>query len=219
MAGWAKLKIIVRDHWREIWQKLNAPEVPQDVLDALIRAYSSPDRFYHNLMHIEDCLSIFGQAKHLAAHPEEVELAIWFHDSVYDTRRNDNEQESAELASSVIRQAGLSEDIAERISLAILATRHNTEVIDRDAQMLVDVDLSILGRDKAIFWLYEENIRKEYAWVPAIIFRQERMEILHRLLDRQHIYYCEIYREMFEERARVNINQAIARLADTTNTI
>lgn len=209
----------MRDHWREIWQKLNAPDAPQDVLDALTRTYSSPDRFYHNLMHIEDCLSIFGQAKHLAAHPQEVELAIWFHDSVYDTRRNDNEQKSAELASSVIRQAGLSEDIAERISLAILATRHNTEVGDRDAQMVVDVDLAILGRDKAIFWLYEENIRKEYAWVPASIFGQKRMEILHRLLDRQHIYYCEIYREMFEERARVNINQAIARLADTTNTV
>jgi predicted metal-dependent HD superfamily phosphohydrolase len=209
----------VRDHWREIWQKLNAPEAPQDVLDALIRAYSSPDRFYHNLMHIEDCLSIFGQAKHLAAHPEEVELAIWFHDSVYDTRRNDNEQKSAELASSVIRQAGLSEQIAERISLAILATRHNTEVSDRDAQMLVDVDLSILGRDKAVFWLYEGNIRKEYAWVPASIFRPERMEILRRLLECQHIYYCEIFREMFEERARVNITRAIARLADTTNTV
>src|SRR5215207_4000437 len=137
----------MRDHWREIWQKLKAPEAPQDVLDALIRAYTSPDRFYHNLMHIEDCLSIFGQAKHLAAHPEEVELAIWFHDSVYDPRRNDNEQKSAELASSVIRQAGLSEEIAERISLAIRTTRHDTEVSNKDAQILIDVDLSILGRN------------------------------------------------------------------------
>jgi len=203
----------MRDRWEAVWQKLYAL-APNDVFDELIRAYSSPDRFYHNLAHIQDCLSVFDQAKFLAVGPEEVELAIWFHDAVYHTRRNDNEQKSAAWARSVIRQAGLSTDIADRVSHSILATRHNMEVIDADAQLLVDIDLSILGREADVFWAYEENIRREYAWVSDSQFRQKRVEILRGFLDRQYIYCHEKYREMFEESARLNLKQAIERLVD-----
>src|SRR5687767_2511875 len=100
---------MMKDRWQRVWQKLAAPRVPQDALGELLRAYSSSDRHYHNFTHIQDCLSIFDQTSFLAAHPEEVELAIWFHDAVYDTRRSDNEQKSAEWAEAVIQQAGLSQ--------------------------------------------------------------------------------------------------------------
>jgi predicted metal-dependent HD superfamily phosphohydrolase len=150
----------------------------------------------------------------LATHPEEVELAIWFHDAVYDTRRNDNEQKSAEWAESVISKAGLGRDITERVSRSILATRHTMDVTDGDAEVLVDVDLSILGREADVFWRYEENIRKEYAWVPEASFRQRRVEILRGFLDRQYIYYHKEYRERFEKQARVNLKEAIARLRE-----
>ena len=208
-----------RNRWKEVWQQLGAHQVPQVVFEELIRAYSSADRFYHNLTHIEDCLSMFDQTKFLAAHPEEVELAIWFHDVVYDTRRNDNEQKSAEWAESVIIQAGLDLVIAERVSRSILATRHDMELTGADEQLMVDVDLSILGRNENSFWQYEENIRKEYAWVPENVFRQKRIEILQGFLYRQYIYYHENYREMFEEKARANLNQAITRLSDVTGSV
>jgi predicted metal-dependent HD superfamily phosphohydrolase len=203
---------MMKARWQRVWQKLAAPRVPQDVLGELIHVYSSPDRYYHNLTHIQDCLSVFDQTSFLAAHPAEVELAIWFHDAVYDTRRSDNEQKSAEWAEAVILQAGLSREIAKRCASSILATRHQEEVTDEDAQLLVDVDLSILGRDSAVFWRYEENIRKEYAWVPEDVFRRERVKILRGFLDRQHIYYHREYRERFEAWARANLEQAIARL-------
>jgi predicted metal-dependent HD superfamily phosphohydrolase len=207
----------IRNRWEAVWQKLHAQVVPYGVLEELIRAYGSPDRFYHNLTHIQDCLSILDQTSHLAAHPEEVEVAIWFHDSVYDTRRDDNEKRSAEWAQSVIDKARLSKDVADRVSHSILATRHNREITDTDAQLLVDVDLSILGREADNFWRYEVNIRKEYAWVPGDIFRQKRVEILRSFLDRQYIYYHEKYREMFERRARMNIEQSIRRLSEAIN--
>jgi predicted metal-dependent HD superfamily phosphohydrolase len=206
---------MIKDRWQTLWQKLAAPRVPQDALGELMRAYSSPDRSYHNLAHIQDCLLIFDQTSVLAAHLEEVELAIWFHDAVYDTRRSDNEQKSAEWAEAVIQQSGLSREIASRVASSILATRHQEQVTDGDAQLLVDVDLSILGRDSAVFWRYEENIRKEYAWVPEDMFRRERARILRGFLDRQSIYYHREYRERFEARARSNLEEAIARLGGT----
>jgi len=158
---------------------------------------------------------LFDQTSSLAAHPEEVELAIWFHDAVYDTRRSDNEQRSAEWAEAIIQQSGLSREIAKRVTSSVLATRHQEEVTDNDAQLLVDVDLSILGREPAVFSRYEENIRKEYAWVPEEVFRRERVKILRGFSDRQHIYYHREYREKFEARARANLEQAIARLSGT----
>jgi predicted metal-dependent HD superfamily phosphohydrolase len=199
----------MRERWQETWQNLQAT-VPQEVLEALINLYSLPERFYHNLSHIADCHLIFDRARPLATHPEEIELAIWFHDAIYDTRSSNNEQRSAEWAKSVIHQAGLSPELAERLARMILATCHHGEVQDNDAQILVDVDLAILGREKEVFWQYEENIRQEYAWVPADLFRQKRLEILRGFLNRPHIYHLEAYREKFEETARVNLAQAIA---------
>lgn len=203
----------LKERWKEVWQKLQADAVPQVVFDELVQAYSSAERFYHNLTHIVDCLSMFDRTKSLAAHPEEIELAIWFHDAVYDTRRDDNEQKSAEWAGKVIRQSGLGVDIVEGVSDLILATRHITEVGDTDAGLMVDVDLSILGADAKPFWRYEENIRKEYAWVPESLFRRKRVEILQGFLNRPYIYYHKQYREELEEKARLNLQQTVAKLS------
>jgi predicted metal-dependent HD superfamily phosphohydrolase len=206
----------LRVRWEAVWKNLGARTVPQDVFDELIRAYSSPDRFYHTFGHIEDCFYIFDQTKSLAVHPEEVELAIWFHDAVYDSKRNDNEQKSAEWARATIDPLGMNQNIAGMISDLILATRHTGGATDNDAQLLVDVDLSILGRETDVFWRYEANIRKEYAWVPEPLFRQKRAEILHGFLDRASIYFHKEYRERFEQKARINLRQAVAKLSEGT---
>jgi predicted metal-dependent HD superfamily phosphohydrolase len=144
----------------------------------------------------------------------EVELAIWFHDAVYDTRGSDNERKSAEWAKTVIQQSGLSGNVVERVSASILATCHNADVEGTDPQLMADVDLAILGASASAFWRYEENIRKEYAWVPESLFRQRRAEILRGFLSRPHIYYHKLYREMFEEKARLNLQQAVAELSE-----
>jgi predicted metal-dependent HD superfamily phosphohydrolase len=204
----------MRKRWEAAWKKLDARKIPQDVLGELVSAYSSSDRFYHNLQHIEDCLSIFDETRSLAAHPSEVELAIWFHDAVYDTRSSDNEQRSAEWARSVVIQSGASGEAAARVSTLILATRHQREVMDTDERLIVDIDLSILGREPVVFWQYEENIRKEYAWVSESLFREKRIEILRGFLAREHIYYHPTYRDMFEEQGRTNLQQAIIRLSN-----
>ncbi|HSL28205.1 MAG TPA: hypothetical protein VK900_03310 [Anaerolineales bacterium] len=204
----------LRDRWEGLWQKLDAQTAPQDTFDRLVEAYSSPDRFYHNLTHIEDCLRIFDQTRSLALHPEEVELGIWFHDAIYDSRRTDNESRSAEWARMVAQQASLPGGISRRVSQLILATRHNETVTDQDEQVMVDVDLSILGSEQDVFWQYEKHIRKEYAWVPDGIFRQKRIEILSGFLSRAYLYHHQEFRTRFEEQARLNLTQAIARLSN-----
>ena len=59
--------------------------------------YDAPGRHYHNLRHIRHCLAELDAAKSLAKDPTSVELAIWFHDAVYDPQCHDNEERSAQL--------------------------------------------------------------------------------------------------------------------------
>jgi predicted metal-dependent HD superfamily phosphohydrolase len=206
----------LKDRWQEVWRKFHV-EAPPSVFDELVRAYSAADRFYHNLTHIEDCLAVFTRTSSLAVHPEEVELAIWFHDAVYDTHRDDNEQKSADWAGEVVSQDGLNENVAARVSALILATRHPVDIGNADAQLLADVDLSIFGANADAFWRYEENIRQEYAWVPESVFRRKRGEILCGFLSRPHIYYHEQYRDAFERKARLHLKRAVMKLSGNSS--
>ena len=80
----------------------------------------------------------------------------------------------------------------------------------RDEQVLVDVDLAILGAAPARFAEYELQIREEYAHVPGFLFRMKRRAILKSFLDRLAIYSTPLLREQLESRARINLATAIA---------
>ena len=69
----------------------------EDVRSQLARIYSGPDRHYHDLRHIQGMLALAEEHAREITDGEAVEVAIWFHDAVYDTRKADNEQ-STELA-------------------------------------------------------------------------------------------------------------------------
>lgn len=207
-------RVGLQDKWNQLWQSLQA--APNDnLLGQLFQAYSTPSRFYHTLAHIQDCLTQFDQVKALAAQPAAIELAIWFHDAIYDPKRSDNEQKSAEWASLALDQSGLSPALVQTVSQLILATRHDSQIGDLDGRLLVDIDLSILGQEESRFWQYSQNIRKEYSWVPVSLYRQKRAAVLQGFLERDPIYSVEFFRERFEGQARTNLSGAIANLLST----
>lgn len=55
------------------------------LIDSIFCWYSKPSRVYHTLPHIVHCFLEFDSVKHFLKNPEAVELAIWFHDIVYET--------------------------------------------------------------------------------------------------------------------------------------
>jgi hypothetical protein len=85
----------------------------------VIRAWSSRGRRYHTLKHLEACLQEFDAVRHLALHPGEVELALWFHDAVYSTWRSDNEARSVELAGEIMVSGGAQSPIIQRVKAAM----------------------------------------------------------------------------------------------------
>jgi predicted metal-dependent HD superfamily phosphohydrolase len=193
--------------WQRAWAGIGAVGEGDALFAQLMAAYAEPQRHYHTLQHLGECLALFDDARTLAAHPAEVELALWFHDAIYDIKGHDNEQRSADWARDALRDAGAPTDAAQRVHDLVMATRHTAVPSGRDEQLLVDIDLSILGAARARFDEYEQQIRKEYAYVPGFLFRRKRREILKGFLDRPAIYSTPHFHDMLEARARDNLRR------------
>ena len=201
-----------RECWRDAWQALGVT-APAGLLDALVARYAEPHRAYHTLQHLRECFEALASGASLAEHLAEVQLALWFHDAIYDTRAQDNEEQSARWASESLAQAGAQEDAVARVHDLVMATKHAAVPTGRDAQLLVDVDLSILGAPEARFAEYERQVRREYAWVPEDGFRRARARVLESFLARPRIYSTRWFEQRLEERARANLSRSIEELA------
>lgn len=198
--------------WLELWRRLEATGDGDTVYRDLSARYSKEGRAYHNLSHIADCLSEFKTLKMLAQRPETIEMAIWFHDAVYDSRAKDNEENSAGLADNVSSRAGIPGEFRKCLKELIMATKAHVSHEDSDAQLLIDIDLSILGRRPEKFEEYERQIRQEYAWVADEAFAAGRAAVLEGFLARPRIYGTSTMFEKYEQTARENLTRSIKQL-------
>lgn len=204
----------LRANWNEAWQALGVTatnNAPNDALCAeLQRRYGEPQRHYHTMQHLGECLAWFEREKAFAERPGEVALALWFHDAVYDVHAHDNEARSADWARQALRAAGAGDAAADRVHALVMATRHDAVPEGRDAELLIDIDLSILGAERARFDEYEQQVGAEYAFVPLEVRLPRRREILQRFLDRPALYATPRMRALLEARARLNLQRSIA---------
>ena len=83
--------------WRETWALLPHP-APEAPLRRLAALYAEPHRAYHHLGHVLDCLELARGVRDRLESPVAVELALWYHDAIYDSRASDNEERSAAFA-------------------------------------------------------------------------------------------------------------------------
>jgi predicted metal-dependent HD superfamily phosphohydrolase len=154
------------------------------------------------------------EVKHLSQRPAEIELALWFHDAVYDTRRSDNEELSARWAHRHALDQNLPADVASRVRDLILATRHDVHPPNAEAAPLADIDLTILGQPAPEFDLYEVQIRQEYSWMTELAFCEGRANILESFLQRDSIYRTDYFCDRYERQARLNLEQSLANLRE-----
>lgn len=174
----------------------------------LHEAYTTSGLAYHNLNHIEDCLQKFTARKDEATDPLAVELAIWFHDAIYDPRASDNEEQSADLAAKFLSGTKFHQSVPD----LIIATKHTGEPATTDEKLLCDIDLSILASPPETYRQYSTAIRDEYSWVPGSDYRSGRTKILQHFLARPSIYFLESSRKAHESAARRNLQSEIEAL-------
>ena len=172
--------------------------------------YRAPDRAYHDDRHVRGMLTALGVRGVLTP---ALALAVWGHDVVYDARRHDNEARSADLMDDWLAAKQAPADVRMRVRSMILATRHAGAPATREEALLVDADLGILGAPPELFATYDAAIRREYAHVPDGVYRPVRRGVLQGFLDRPRIYTTPEFAGL-EARARVNLRDAVAALAD-----
>lgn len=198
--------------WCAAWRALGVA-TPDTALCAQLQArYGEAQRHYHTMQHLGECLAWFEREQAQAERPAEVALALWFHDAVYDVHAHDNEARSADWARDAMRAAGVDAQAAERVHALVMATRHDAVPEGRDAELLIDIDLSILGAPRERFDDYERQVHAEYAFVPEAVRLPKRRAILQHFLDRTAIYATPRMHAQLEARARENLRRSIEAL-------
>lgn len=170
--------------------------------------YAEPHRAYHTMVHVQSCLAWLDWYRGHAEHWAEVELAIWFHDAVYDPMRFDNEARSAELARSQLQALGVAPEVAQRVATLVVST-HSHDGDSGDCALLSSIDLTILGGSAEEYRRFEQAIRTEYRHAPESAYRLGRGRVLRQFLARPTIYANTAIGELLERPARHNLQLAL----------
>lgn len=199
----------LRARWDALWARLGGAGDPAPVYDELEARWGEPHRAYHTPDHLRHCLAELDGEPAAGDDRDAVELALWFHDAVYEPRAKDNEERSAALLRRLL--AGRVPPVrVGRAAELVLATRHDQPAPgDPDGRLIVDVDLAILGAPPDRYARYEAAIRREYAWLPAPLWRRGRRQVLERFLGRGTIYLTPAFRARYESAARRNLRAAL----------
>jgi len=178
----------------------------EKALENLIDRYLEPHRHYHTISHIFDCLFQLKKLPLSFEDRDKLVLALWFHDAIYDTHAADNEQKSADLLNQLMGESKLQKSAVKTVQDLVMATKTHVGNNELENYML-DIDLSILGRNPEVFQNYDEAIRKEYHWVQESVYQTERHKIMRAFYLRPQIFKTKHFSELYENQAKTNLSQ------------
>lgn len=199
-------------------RKSESWSVHDDLVDRILSAYRQPGRHYHTLQHIEHCLTTLDDYRRSGVSGPifskgTAELALWYHDLVYDPKAHNNEELSVAALKEAEAKIPLDPIIVREACSAIMATCHKGVADTALDKVVVDIDLSILSASEEKFDEYERQVRTEYDFVPDEAWIVERTKVMQGFLDRDWVYSFPYFRMRFEGAARANLKRSLDRLA------
>lgn len=204
-----------------LWQKDS--HACQQWFERLQVAYAEPQRHYHTAAHINACLTWVDTLENQLAHPNWVRIVCYFHDVIYQPTRQDNEMQSAALATACLTSLNAAADMMRWVEHSILAT--NTHDMSHeishdmshakdndDMRYFMDIDISILGTEPDVYAAYQRAIRQEYQHVDDASYRQGRAEVLHHFIERlqRHgLYQTPYFAKRLHHQAQRNVQHEL----------
>lgn len=197
---------ILRQRWLKLFKGLASTVVLEEAFDELIGRYSELHRHYHTVNHLAACLLAFDEVFQSITDSFCIEAALWFHDVVYDPRRTNNEELSAEYWISFSDCLSIDEASIQKILHLIKLTKHPSHPVTDDEKYLIDIDLSILGAGDIEYDFYEKDIKEEYSFVTDSKYSEGRAELLASFLKMDRIYKTDYFYKRYEAQARKNMD-------------
>lgn len=195
--------------FQESLQKLSFDQaLKQRLWSDIEMHYNSSGRYYHNLSHLDHLASELLQVKDQITDWDLLVLAIAYHDIVYDTARQDNEEKSAYFATSILSSL-LTTAQMEICREAILATKGHQYNANPDINYFTDADLCILGASFERYTEYAKQIRAEYAFYPDFMYHAGRQKVIHHFLSMSRIFKTEDFFNKYEAQARNNLEMEL----------
>jgi predicted metal-dependent HD superfamily phosphohydrolase len=198
----------LKSEFIDLWLRVSAdqPANAERICQSLLDHYAEPGRHYHTIGHVNHCL---GQARLMAELLPDVnalDLAIWFHDCVYDPLARDNEARSAalfrELAAPVMKPS-----LVHDVERLVLVTQAGQAPRQADESYMVDIDLSSFGLPWDLFLADSLAVRAERPHLSDNQYAVQQALFLNGLLERESVFSTEFFRVRYEDVARSNIGR------------
>lgn len=174
--------------------------------------YTNKKRHYHTLVHLEALIRQLSGFRPLIEDWNTLLFSIYYHDIVYNVLKSDNEERSAELAVKRLADINYPDDKINICKESILCTKNHAYHGNGDINFFTDADLSILGQPQDLYEQYCDQIRREYAIYPDIVYNPARKKVLSHFLNMERIFKTEPFYIKFEVQARLNLQAEADRL-------
>jgi predicted metal-dependent HD superfamily phosphohydrolase len=158
-------------------------------------------------------LQCWEKTRNLFQEPTLAGFALFYHEAIYDPRRIDNEAASAELARKDLVELGLDSKRISQVCALVRATDHKTQTDHPDADLVIDIDLAILGTDSQTYQRYVTAVRREYAHIDETGWRIGRAKVLQGFLNKPRIF-ANFFFDECERKARLNLVQELREVSD-----
>lgn len=200
-------------HWHRAFERYDNVDI---AFRRLLDAYRQPGRYYHT---IEHGLEVADNVRTLATtldggtpdggalggdDLDDVLLAAWAHDAVYDRNERGNEQRSAALAWELALLLGFGLERADAAAELVLVTTHTTRPADDRQRMICDADLAVLAKPWTDYADDVANIRAELGMADAEQWRTTRSTMLRFFEQRPSLYLLPEAARRWETVARAN---------------
>jgi predicted metal-dependent HD superfamily phosphohydrolase len=178
----------------------------QTYWEEIEKQYTHHKRHYHTLTHLENLLQLLLAVKKYINKWNTTLFSLYYHDVIYNTLKTDNEEQSAKLAIKRMQALPVPENIIANCNTQILATKKHEQHTNDDINYFTDADLSILGQPWEAYTQYYQQVRKEYAIYPNVVYKPGRKKVLNHFLNMERIYKTEYFYDNFKQQAKENIS-------------
>ncbi|QCK17079.1 HD domain-containing protein [Mangrovivirga cuniculi] len=187
------------------------PDYNMNCWKEIEKNYTSGSRYYHTLEHLSNMINEMENVESEIQNKDALLFSIYYHDIIYKATKGNNEHQSALLFKRRVSKTSFPH-IAECIA-QIEATKEHKLSSDKDTNILLDLDLSILGASPEEYKRYCQNVRKEYWIYPNFIYKKGRKKALKHILELDPIYKTEYFKDKYEARAKENLKDELSQLS------